>query len=243
VVTARLLAAALALAAPAAGAAAGEAAGGAAGGEAGASGCSAALALGLDVSSSVDPFEHRLQAQGLAGAFRDRAVIDAILGSTGAGVMVAVYEWSGFHQQDVIVEWTWLGDRAAIGAFADRVDRQIRRRDSWPTALGRAVEFAARLHAANPRPCPRRIVDISGDGVNNHGVGPDWYAERGTLDGLTVNGLAIRGAEPDPAAYYRDRLIHGPGAFVEVAEGYDDYARAILRKLLRELQAPIAMSR
>jgi Ca-activated chloride channel homolog len=232
VVRARLLAALLAAAGPAA----------AAGGGAAAS-CSTALALGLDVSSSVDAFEHRLQTGGLAAAFRDEAVVDAILGGTGTGVMVAVYEWSGFHQQDLMVRWTWLGDRAAIGALADRLDGHVRRLDTWPTSLGRAVEFAVQLHGENPRECTRRIIDISGDGINNHGVGPEWYRERGVLDGFTVNGLAIRGAVPDPVQYYRDKLIHGPGAFVEVADGYDDYARAILRKLLRELQTPIAMGR
>ena len=185
--------------------------------------------------------EHQLQRDGLAAAFRDDAVVDAILSGAGGGVMIAVYEWSGFHQQEVIVEWTWLGDREAIRAFADRLDRQVRRSDSWPTSLGRAVEFATKLHGANPRPCARRIIDISGDGVNNHGAGPDWYAERGILDGFTVNGLAIRGAYPDPAEYYGRSLIYGPGAFVEVADDYRDYPRAILRKLLRELQTPIAM--
>jgi hypothetical protein len=203
--------------------------------------CGTALALGLDVSSSIDGAEHRLQRDGLAAAFRDEAVVDAILGGT--GVMAAVYEWSGFHQQEVIIDWTWLGDREAIRAFADRLGDRLRGSDTWPTSLGRAVEFATRLHGRNPRPCSRRVIDISGDGVNNHGAGPDWYAERGILDGYTVNGLAIRGAMPDPAEYYRDRLIHGPGAFVEVAEDFRDYPRAILRKLLRELQAPIAMVR
>lgn len=205
--------------------------------------CSVALVLGLDVSSSVDPVEHRLQTDGLAGAFRDEAVVDAILGGIGSGVMVAVYEWSGFSQQEMIVDWTWLGDSDAIGEFADRLEGNVRQSDSWPTSLGRAVEFATQLHDANPRACFRRVIDISGDGVNNHGAGPDWYAARGMLDGFTVNGLAIRGAVPDPAEYYREYLIFGPGAFVEVAEDYSDYPRAILRKLLRELQAPVAMSR
>jgi hypothetical protein len=202
-----------------------------------------ALVLGLDVSSSVSATEHRLQFEGLANAFRDQAVIDAILNGMGAGVMVAVYEWSGFYQQRIIVDWTWLGTAEAIGAFADRLAAWPRNGEQWPTSLGRAVEFAARLHRANPRACARRVIDISGDGANNHGAGPEWYAARGMLEGFVVNGLAIRGAWPDPAEYYREKLIHGPGAFVEVADNYADYPRAILRKLLRELQAPVAMSR
>lgn len=203
-----------------------------------ASACATALALGLDVSYSVDAAEHRLQTGGLAAAFRHPDVIDAILSAD--GVMVAVYEWSGFFQQDVIIGWTWLGDQDAIEAFAQRIDGHRRGREDWPTALGRAVEFAARLHDTNPRDCARRVIDISGDGVNNHGVAPDWYARRGVLDGFTVNGLAIRGSEPDPAEYYRRHLIHGPGAFVETADGYEDFPRAIVRKLVRELAAPLA---
>lgn len=205
--------------------------------------CGTALALGLDVSSSVDRAEALLQTRGLAAAFRSPEVVDAILGGAGGGVMVAVYEWSGYFQQEVVVGWTWLGDRAAIEAFSDRLAGQVRRHDSWPTSLGRAVEFGAVLHGRSPRDCARRIIDISGDGPNNHGAAPDWYARQGSLDGLTVNGLAIAGGTTgtgDTAAYYRQHLIHGPGAFVEVARGFADYPRAIIRKLVRELQAPVA---
>ena len=38
----------------------------------------------------------------------------------------------------------------------------------------------------------------------------------------------------DLETYYREKVIHGPGAFVEIANDYDDFARAFLRKLLRE---------
>ncbi len=229
VVIARALAALLALAAPAA-TAAGQAV----------EPCGTALALGLDVSSSVDQAEYRLQIQGLAAAFRDPEVVAAIVGGAAGGVMVSVYEWSGFFQQEVVVGWTWLADGAAVESFSDRLAQVARQHDSWPTALGRAVEFGTLLHAHNPRPCARRIIDISGDGPNNHGAAPDWYARQGTLHGFTVNGLAIAGGARDPAQYYREHLIHGPGAFVEVAHGYADYPHAIIRKLVRELQAPVA---
>ena len=42
----------------------------------------------------------------------------------------------------------------------------------------------------------------------------------------------------DLATYYREKVIHGPGAFVEIANDYDDFARAFLRKLIRELSPP-----
>ena len=52
----------------------------------------------------------------------------------------------------------------------------------------------------------------------------------------------MRGADPDPVAHYRTEVIAGPGAFVEIAEGFDDYPRAILRKLLREIDQPMIVS-
>lgn len=203
-----------------------------------AQGCAVALVLAIDVSSSVDPREYRLQMAGLGAAFRDAAVIETILGE--GGVMASAFAWSGYQHQEIMVDWRWLGDEAAIRAFADDLQGAPRRYDHWPTALGQAAAFAAKLHARNPNPCRRSVVDVSGDGVNNDGVGPEFHRARGEFDGLTINGLAIKGAEPDPEAYFREFLIQGPGAFVEAIDSYDDYAPAILRKLLRELQPPFA---
>ena len=42
--------------------------------------------------------------------------------------------------------------------------------------------------------------------------------------------------EPDLDAYYRDKVIGGPGAFVEIADTIDDFARAMRVKLLREIE-------
>ncbi len=48
--------------------------------------------------------------------------------------------------------------------------------------------------------------------------------------------------DPDPVARYRSQVIAGPGAFVEIAENFVDYPRAILRKLLREIDQPMILS-
>ena len=218
-VIARLLAGAVALAAPVASAAE----------------CKLALVLGLDVSSSVDEQEYAIQADGLAQALRDKDVIEAILSGPGDGIMASVFEWSGYWHQAIIADWTWLGDEAAIRNLADRVSEHPRDIESWPTALGRAVAFAADMQRRVPANCDRQIIDISGDGVNNRGAGPDSYRRGGHFDGLIINGLVIRGDIPDPLPHYEKYVIHGPGAFVEVAENYDDYPEAIRRKLLREL--------
>lgn len=204
--------------------------------------CSAALVLGLDVSSSVDRHEYDLQINGLANAFRSETVQEAILSGPGGGALVSAFEWSGIWQQHLLADWTWLDDRASIDAFAAVLAAGARSPEMWPTALGRATEYAANLHRRAPRDCWRKVIDISGDGVNNAGVGPDWYRARGDFKGLVINGLVIRGADPDPLGYYRDILLHGPGAFLEIADSYADYTSAIERKLVRELTSPLALA-
>ena len=64
---------------------------------------------------------------------------------------------------------------------------------------------------------------------------------------VTINGLAIRRREiPRNRGiyeYFRAQVIGGPGAFAMQARGFDDYARAFKKKLLRELSPPIVADR
>lgn len=43
------------------------------------------------------------------------------------------------------------------------------------------------------------------------------------------------GSDPRVAEYFRGEVAHGPGAFVEIAESYRDFRRAMTLKLFREL--------
>ena len=67
------------------------------------------------------------------------------------------------------------------------------------------------------------------------------YAAMGLLDGITVNGLVIQGAQPDPAVYYRRHVLHGPEAFMVLAQDFADYRAAMTDKLLRELKAEMML--
>ena len=203
--------------------------------------CAAALVLALDVSASVDEAEYAIQIGGLAEALVDPEVMTAILPAPGTGIMATAFVWSGFQHQETIAPWTWLGNEGDIAAFAAGLRAVPRVHDYWPTALGRATVFAAGLHRDNPVPCRRRIIDVSGDGVNNDGPPPSFYRAQGFFAGITINGLVIRGATPDPLEHYRQQVMHGPGAFLEIADTYDAYPPAILRKLLRELQPMLGM--
>lgn len=202
--------------------------------------CKLALALALDISSSVDAAEYRLQAEGLAAALTDPQVKEAILSPEGTYIAAAAYEWSGYVQQDMMVDWTILDSPAAIDAFAARIAGHKRRYAEFATALGKGVEYGARLLQRAPI-CARQVIDVSGDGQNNDGVGPEYFVRTGLLTGITVNGLVIRGATPDPVGYYRRNVMHGPDAFVIVAESFSDYRQAMTEKLLREIGAQLVI--
>ena len=153
------------------------------------------------------------------------------------GVALAVYEWSGWQQQDLIANWHLIETAADIDALAATLLGHERRYAEFSTAIGRALMFGADLFGRLPFPCARHVIDISGDGVNNEDFSPSDPRVVQRLQGVTVNALVIEGATPPPAPHYRQRVISGPGAFMMVARnGFDDYPAVMKGKLLRELQ-------
>jgi hypothetical protein len=202
--------------------------------------CKLALALGLDISSSVNDREYRLQLDGLAYALEHPEVMAAILTPEGAGIAAITYEWSGYNQQDLVTGWTLLDSEAAIRAYAARLRAHDRVYAEFPTAIGKALEFGAKLFQSAP-PCNRQVIDLSGDGENNEGVDPGYFRERGLFSGMTINGLVILGAYPNPGLYYREHVMHGPGAFVAIARDFDDYRFTMTGKLLREIDAEMVV--
>jgi hypothetical protein len=205
--------------------------------EARAEGCRLALVLALDISSSVDPKEDALQRQGLSSALTSPEVQRAIF-MPGGHVALAVFEWSGRYNQELLLDWTEVRNPTELTQAAHQVGASKRSFAEFPTAVGHALEFAAELHARAPD-CLFQTVDISGDGQNNEGPRPLEIYEKGILDNVTVNGLVINAAEFEAETeliyFFESEVLHGPGAFLEVAEGFADFERAMRRKLEREL--------
>ncbi|MEM8791860.1 MAG: DUF1194 domain-containing protein [Pseudomonadota bacterium] len=207
-----------------------------------ASACGLELVLAMDVSRSVINSEFDLQMGGLASAFRDPAVAEAIAWTDG-GVMVTVTQWSGAESQVQSIPWTHLRTAEDAEHFAQLVETQQRSFFAAFTAIGEALFHAASLTQTNPLRCARRVIDVSGDGASNRGRLPRPLAEALASQGVTINALVIAGAKDDPVAFYHRQVVRGPGSFLEVADGFDDYARAIREKLLREIRPQIASVR
>lgn len=210
--------------------------------------CRIALVLGLDVSASVDATEYRLQAEGMAAALLAPPVERAIL--EGGPVALAVFTWSGPEDQGLVADWVLIDSRAGLEALAFRVATFPRPVTvSRRTATGSAMLFGRGLLDRAP-PCERQVIDLATDGTFNAGPAPEEVKNGPAFTETTINALAVAGGpvpdwrdEKDPATalqvYLTYRVIHGPGAFVERAANYQDFARAMTRKLERELQGAL----
>jgi hypothetical protein len=210
------------------------------------------LVLAMDASGSISNSEYILQLEGTAAAFRDPA-IQAAIGSGPAGkIAVSVMLWSDAAFPKIKSGWFVLDSAQSADAFAKLVETFQLNEDrtvdigGGGTGIGAGVHEAVNMLTGNTHEGLRRVIDVSGDGIET-----EFSFSKGIMvrdakliaqaEGITINGLPIL-SENFPALdeYYRDEVIIGPGAFVEKAAGFEDFGRAIRRKLLREIQSQVA---
>ena len=101
--------------------------------------------------------------------------------------------------------------------------------------------------ARAPYESARRTIDVSGDGTNNAGRDVTLARDEAVAQGVTINGLVILSETPlawnpdhtNPPGglqnYYRNNVIGGPGAFVLVAENFNSFGQAIVKKMIAEV--------
>lgn len=200
------------------------------------------LVLAVDVSRSVDDDEARLQREGYRAAVTDPRVVEAIRSGMTGAIAVAYVEWAGADYQRLVIPWTRIGSQAEAAAWADTLARAPRVALSW-TSISGGLDFSLRTLAESPFEGTRRVVDVSGDGVNNSGMPVESVRDRLVAEGITINGLPIMNdrptfGRPSPIPldqYYRDSVIGGDGAFLIAAEDFEAFGNAVRRKLVREI--------
>ena len=197
------------------------------------------LVLAVDTSISVDDFEYDLQMKGIANAFRNPDILALI--AQHEGVAVALFQWSTSIDEEFMIPWHLLTTEDTVRTFADKIERMPRDPVDGYTAIGKAMDFATRLITGNHFDGRQRKIDISGDGRNNSGVLPVVAQRQAGAHRIVINGLPFLVDTYNLDVYYREKVMHGPGAFVEIATDYEDFARAFLRKLTRELSPTISL--
>jgi hypothetical protein len=202
-----------------------------------------ALALAIDISGSIDPDEAKLQREGYVQAFRDPVIVKAILGGSHGRIAVAYFEWSDAWVQRLLIDWTLLDSESAIANFATRLANapiSIARR----TSISGAIRYAIPLFGRSPYDAERKVLDISGDGSNNDGGLVTDIRYEALKERIVINGLPIMNDRPNPFgfpsetdldSYYLHCVTGGPRSFVEVARNFEDFPRAVRKKLLQEV--------
>jgi uncharacterized protein DUF1194 len=194
-----------------------------------------ALVLAVDVSSSVDETRFKLQREGIAEGLLSRSVLEAVAGGRCQTIELAIVEWS--EGQTVLVDWKTIRTHADLDAVAQALRSQARPGVGWKTDIGGAIAKAVALFDSAPLPADRKIIDLSGDGQQNHGKIPAERARDAAVGKeITINGLPITsGDEPNVDRWYKDHVVGGTGAFVLVANGHDNFADAMRMKLALEI--------
>ena len=194
------------------------------------------LVLALDASASMDRAEFDLQIKGLAAAFRDPGVLEALKNLGPSGAAIAVTQWGSVSEAKVIIPFTRLISARDAKAFGFRISRARRAFLASDTSIATAIVHAVTLLDENSYFGDRRVIDVSGDGVDNGGLDLAAARDLALNSSVVVNGLPIDADGVGLADYYRRSVIIGVDAFVEPAADFPDYARAIREKLIRELR-------
>ncbi len=198
------------------------------------------LVLAVDASGSVDDREFALQLSGIAAGFRDEEVIAAIQSGPLGRIGVTLAIWAEANRPKDALAWHVVHDAASAAAFARQVEAYRRRIPAGGTGIGKAVQFSIGLMESSGLASPRRVIDVSGDGVETRFR--EWSVPvrqariMALARGITINGLAILNEEPELEAYYRRELIAGSEAFTLATNSYQDFAAAMRTKLIREIE-------
>ena len=194
------------------------------------------LVLALDSSASVDVKEFQLQNEGIARAFRDPDVLEAVDNLRPFGAAIAVVQWGGPGETQVVMPFTHIESARDAKAFGFRVGLIRRWMRASSTSIATGIDDSLTLINTNEFEGQRKVIDVSGDGPNNSGVDLEAARLAARASGITVNGLAIESEDNDLRDYYVNNVIVGADSFVEPARGFKDFARAIKEKLLQELR-------
>jgi len=202
------------------------------------------LVLAADGSGSIDDEELRLQREGYAAAITHPRILGAIRGGYHQKIALAFVEWGGPMSQHTVVDWMVIDGLEAAEAFAGKLRAQPRMAEHY-NSISEAIAYSTNLIASNAYEGTRKIIDISGDGLQMNGRSLIEAKMLAAAERITINALVVStpgGGYPGPSGepldeHYRNDVIGGRGAFVVVAEGRDHFVQAILKKMILEIAA------
>ncbi len=200
------------------------------------------LVLAVDVSRSMSPRELEIQRRGYAEALVSDEVLSAIADGFIGRIALTYVEWAGSGSTRVVVDWTLVANRAD----AERVAAALMAHRSTGlrrTSISGGIDTAAAMFDGNGFTAFRQVIDVSGDGPNNHGAPVLPARDAALAQGIVINGLPLMTTDgygsmwhlEDLDIYYLNCVIGGPGAFVIPVRDWDAFPAAVRRKLVLEI--------
>ena len=208
------------------------------------------LVLAVDVSYSMDPDEQQLQREGYMAAITSTEFMQALKHGMHGRIAVTYFEWAGIHHQQIIVPWRLIDGPESADGFAADIARARYTRASR-TSISGALLFGMPLFEGSGYRGLRRVIDVSGDGVNNNGPLVTVARDEVLAKGVTINGLPIMIKRPSTATmdieeldiYFEDCVIGGPGSFVIPIKDRNQFKEAIRTKLVLEIAGRVPPAR
>ena len=200
-----------------------------------------AIVVSLDRSESIDRDEASAQISGLIYALSHPRFLAAVQSGVNGRIGLSVVTWSSFGRHDVILPWVRIADAAsaadAAEVLAQDFERDIVTMHGTQTDVGFGIEVGVERMRALPWDASQRVINMVGDGISNIGRVAVVDRDAALQQGITVNALitAQGSAIRVLTNYFRRNVIGGPTAFVQLTNGRDDFADAMLRKMLLEI--------
>ncbi|TDH58027.1 DUF1194 domain-containing protein [Dankookia rubra] len=211
------------------------------------------LVLAVDTSSSIDRDVARLQREGHCAALCDPSVIALVRSGPCGAIGLTYVEWSGVAHQRLVLPWTRIASLPDATAWSEALARKPLL-SLGGTSIAGGIDFARRVLSDAPWPAERRVIDVSGDGLNNGSLPVEAARDRAVAENITINGIAVGDGATDIGSvsppgeledHYRNAVVGGPGAFVVTAEDFGGFGAALRRKLRREIAevSPLCVGR
>jgi len=191
-------------------------------------GCAVALVLLMDASASINNAEWVKQRDGTAEAFSHPAIQRTIEHLDG-GIAVKVMAFGA--KAEVVVPWHMVRSEKDAENLVGKI-KNVQHHSQMATNIGKAINAASDQFATAPCTPERKVIDISTDGIDS--TEPTQAArDRAQNAQITVNAIGV-GTNNEIETFLRDHTITEDG-FAVISEGWTDFARAIRRKIVREI--------
>src|SRR5438067_8270577 len=199
------------------------------------------LVIAVDVSNSMDPQEQALQREGYIAGLTSREFMSALRGGMHGKIAITYFEWAGLYDQKIVLPWRLIDGIDSAEAVTREIERTPYRRAPRTSIFG-ALQFGKTLFDASGFNGLRRVIDVSGDGVNNMGPPVTLMRDEVLANGITINGLPIMmkrqygySSDANLDVYYQDCVVGGPGSFVIAIHEREQFKEATRTKLVLEI--------